>query len=435
MSRITPVHTVSLHVVTRRSFLKTATGLAATAPGVAPWLNAQRATARGPLLAYVGTYSSPPVDTPPGKVDLPPGNGRGIHLFHVDRATGALSPAGIFPHSTSPSALAFNAAGSRLYSTNATDTWEGGTSGSISAYAVNRTDGQLTLLNTVSSGGMGPTYVSVHPSGQHVLVANYAGGSVVVLPILPDGRLGPASDIRKSVGRVGPKRAASAPPGSFAVSGHDFPHAHMIQADPSGRFVVSADLGLDQIHVWQFDARAGVLRPDEPAVVALPAGDGPRHFAFHPTGGWLYSLQEEGSTIVLFDFDAAQGRLTARQTWSSLPPGFAGSSFASEIMVSPDGRFVYAANRLHDGIAFFAVGPTGTLTFVGEEWTRGDYPRSFNFDPSGKFLYSCNQRGDAVTVFRVDVATGGLAFTGHYTPVGNPSVIVFLDLGAGQKRP
>lgn len=417
--------------MSRRAFLKTTVSFAAAASGAAPWLSAAAPAARGPLMAYVGTYSSPPVDTPPGKVDLPPGNGRGIHLFRVDRATGALSPAGVFPLGTSPNCLAFNSAGTRLYSTNATDLVANGTSGTISAFAVNRTDGQLTLLNTVSSGGVGPTYLSVHPAGKHVLVANYAGGTVAVFPLLPDGRLGPARDIRKNAGAVGPKRAASAPPGSFAVSGHDFPHPHMIEADAAGRFVVSADLGLDLIHVWKFDASSGALTPNEPAAVAFPPGDGPRHFAFHPKGGWLYSLQEEGSTITLFDYDAGRGRLTARQTLSSLPPGFAGSSFASEIRVSPDGRFVYAANRLHDAIAFFAVGRDGTLTFVGEEWTRGDYPRSFNFDPTGRFLYSCNQRADAVTVFRVDAATGGLAFTGHYAPVGNPSVIEFLDLAPG----
>jgi 6-phosphogluconolactonase (cycloisomerase 2 family) len=301
--------------------------------------------------------------------------------------------------------------------------------GSVSAFAIQRPDGQLTLLNTVSSGGAGPTHVSLHPSGRFVLVANYFGGSVAVLPILSDGSLGPASDIKQDAGMVGPKKATHAPPGSFAISGHDQPHAHMIEADPAGRFVVHADLGLDQILVWKFDDRAGVLTPNDPAAVALPAGDGPRHFAFHPNGRWFYSLQEEGSNIVLFDYDAGQGQLTLRQTLSSLPPGFAGSSFASELKVSPDGRFVYAANRLHDGIAFFAVGATGALTFAGEEWTRGDYPRSFNFDPSGAFLYACNQRGDAITTFRIDRKSGGLAFTGQYTPVGNPSTIVFLDLG------
>ena len=134
---------------------------------------------------------------------------------------------------------------------------------------------------------------------------------------------------------------------------------------------------------------------------------------------------------MLFDYDAEKGRLVARQTISSLPPGFSGSNFCSEIMVSQDGKFVYAGNRLHDGIACFAIGENGTLTFVAEEWTRGDYPRSFNFDPTGNFLYSCNQRADNITTFRIDRKTGGLSFTGQYTPVGNPSIIVFLDLGKG----
>ena len=131
---------------------------------------------------------------------------------------------------------------------------------------------------------------------------------------------------------------------------------------------------------------------------------------------------------MLFDYDAARGRLAPRQTISTLPPQFSGSNFCSGILVSADGRFVYAGNRLHDSIAIFSVGVDGALTYTGEEWTRSDYPRSFNFDPSGRFLYSCNQRADNVTVFRVDQKTGGLTFIGQYTPVGNPSHIVFLDL-------
>jgi 6-phosphogluconolactonase (cycloisomerase 2 family) len=263
------------------------------------------------------------------------------------------------------------------------------------------------------------------------MVANYFGGSVAVFPILPDGKLGPASDVKKDAGTVGPRKATNAPVGSFAISGHDMPHAHMIAADTSGRFVFSVDLGLDQIFIWKFDERTGVLSPNEPASISFPPGDGPRHFAFHPTGRWFYSLQEEASTIVHFDYDPALGRFTERKTISSLPPGFAGSSFSSEILVSADGRFVYAGNRLHDGIACFAIGETGELKFVGEEWTRGDYPRSFNFDPTGNFLYSCNQRADALTTFRVDKKSGALAFTDQYTPVGNPSCIVFLDLAKG----
>src|SRR5207249_9411211 len=166
-------------------------------------------------------------------------------------------------------------------------------------------DGQLSLLNTVPSGGAGPTYVSIHPSAKFVLVANYFGGSVAVLPILSDGRLGAATDVKQDAGVVGPKKATNAPPGSFAFSGHDRTHAHMIQADPSGRFVLHADLGLDRILVWKFDDQKGTLTANHPAAVALPPGDGPRHFHFHPSGRWLYSVQEEGSTVALFDYDPA----------------------------------------------------------------------------------------------------------------------------------
>ncbi len=379
-------------------------------------------------MAYVGTFSSPLRDTLPTQVDLPPGNGRGIHLFRVDRAGGALTPAGIVEMGTSPSCLALNAAGTRLYSANETDRVGDDKQGSVSAFAVNRSDGSLKLLNTVRSGGAGPTYVSVHPAGRHLLVANYFGGSVSVLPIQTDGRLGEATDVKVDAGPVGPTRAAHAPPGSFAFSGHDRTHAHMIQADPSGRFVLHVDLGLDRIYVWKFDDQRGTLAPNDPPSVALPPGDGPRHFHFHPNGRWFYSIQEEGSTLALFDYDGASGRLSPRQTVSTLPPGFAGSNFCSEVLVSADGRFVYAGNRLHDSIGIFAVGSDGALTFVGEEWTRGNYPRSFAFDPSGRFLYCCNQRGDTVAVFRVDGGSGALTFSGHYQPVGNPSMIVFLDL-------
>jgi 6-phosphogluconolactonase (cycloisomerase 2 family) len=366
----------------------------------------------------------------PTQVDLPPGNGRGVHLFQVDRSTGAMTATGLYELGNSPDYLVVDAAASRLYSTNETDRIGEASEGTVSAYAINRADGQLTLLNTVPSGGAGPTYASIHPSRKFLLVANYFGGSVSVLPILADGRLGSATDVKRDTGALGPKKATNAPPGSFAFSGHDRTHAHMIQADRAGRFVLHVDLGLDQIFIWKFDQATGLLTPNDPSTVSFPPGDGPRHFYFHPNGRWFYSLQEEASTIVLFDYDGANGRLTNRQTISSLPPRFAGSNFCSEIMVSSDGAFVYVGNRLHDSIGIFSVGKTGQLTFVADEWARGNYPRSFNFDPTGRFLYCCNQRGDNVAVFRVNRRTGRLTFTDHYTPVGNPSSIAFVDLAA-----
>jgi 6-phosphogluconolactonase (cycloisomerase 2 family) len=380
-----------------------------------------RAFAQTTHLAYVGTYSNPA--GPEGSK----GRGKGIYLFEMDPASGALKLRELFPNDSNPSWLALDRSRTRLYSANETSDYRGAKSGSVSAYAVEPGTGRLRLLNTESSQGAGPCHLSLHPSGRHVLVANYHGGTFAVLPILPEGGLGAATDVVVEQGTLGPLQAASGPPGSFAISGHDRTHGHMIQSDPAGDFVIGADLGLDRLVIWKFDAVRGKLVPNEPPFAALPPGDGPRHFAFHLNGRWFYCLQEEASTLAVFDYDGRAGRLTNKQTVSSLPAGFGGTDFTSEVMVSNDGRFVYAANRLHDSIAWFAIGSDGKVKLAGEEWTRGDYPRSFNFDPAGAFLYSCNQRADAIACFRVNRETGALAFTGQYTPVGTPAMIVFLS--------
>lgn len=413
--------------LSRRSFLAASASLAVGGPQLARASEATVGNDR-PLMAYVGTFSSPLQDVLPTQVDLPPGNGRGIHLFEVNRESGAFTPAGLVEMGNSPSCLASNAEGTFLYSANETDRVGAENHGTVSAFSVDAATGQLTLLNTVSAGGAGPTYVKLHPSEKFLLVANYFGGSIAVLPVLENGKLGDAVDVQAPTGPIGPTTSKNAPPGSFAFSGHDRTHAHMIEADPSGRFVLHVDLGLDRIFVWKFDGATGKLSPHEPPFVALPPGDGPRHFHFHPNGRWLYSIQEEGSTLVLFDYDAEAGQLIARQTISTLPPGYAGSNFCSEILVSGDGRFVYAGNRLHDSVGIFSIGADGTLSYLGEEWTRGNYPRSFSFDPTGRFFYVLNQRADHVTAFAVDKKSGMLRFTGNYTPVGNPSMLLFIDL-------
>ncbi|MFM7866957.1 MAG: lactonase family protein [Planctomycetaceae bacterium] len=411
------------NTATRREFLA-ATVVAAGAAGVPGVVRSEK-----PLFAYVGTFSSPLKDVLPTQVDLPPGNGRGIHIFRVDRQTGGLTAAGTFDLGTSPSCLAVNAAADRLYSANETDRVGETKEGTVSAFSIDAATGALTLLNTVRSGGAGPTYVALHPTGRYLLTANYFGGSISVLPVLADGRLGEAVDVKQDEGSVGPTKATSVQPGSFAFSGHDRTHAHQILSDAAGRFVLHVDLGQDRIYVWKFDVASGKLSPADQPWVQLPAGDGPRHVHFHPNGRWLYSIQEEGSTIVLFDYDSGSGALTARQTVPSLPAGYAGSNFCSEILVSADGRFVYGGNRLHDSIGIFATASDGRLTQVGNEWTRGNYPRSFTFDPAGGFLYCCNQRADNVTIFRVNRVSGQLEFTGRYVPVGNPSIVVFCEPG------
>jgi 6-phosphogluconolactonase (cycloisomerase 2 family) len=345
----------------------------------------------------------------------------------MDPASGTLVERAVFENANNPAWLALNPARTRLYSGNETNHFEGAASGSISAYTIDRTSGQLTLINTVSSEGAGPAHISVHPAGKHVFAANYAGGTVAVLPLDKNGALQKASDVKRGDGRVGGAKATDGPPGSFANSGHESPHAHMIAADPSGQFVLASDLGRDRIFVWKFDAERGRLLDHDPPHIELPSGDGPRHFAFHPNGHWFYSLQEEASTVAVFAYDAAKGQFTHKQTLSTLPEGFVGTNFTSEIVVAADGRFVYAANRLHDSIAWFAVGNDGHLTWRGEAWTRGDYPRSFTIDPSGGYLFSCNQRSDAIATFRRDPSSGSLEFTGRYMPIGTPACVAFLD--------
>ena len=376
------------------------------------------ASAHPPRLAYAATYSSPA--GPEGNK----GRGQGIYLFAMDQETGALEQRAVIPNSANPSWLAIGRSGAFLYSANETATFEGRNSGSVSAYRIDPSRGGLTLINTVSSEAAGPCHLSVHPGGKYVLVANYSGGTVAVLPVGTNGGLLGITCAIKDEGPIGPERATSAPPGSFAITGHEAAHAHMIQADPSGRYVLASDLGLDLITVWKFDAEHGKLV--EPAHFPLPPGDGPRHFTFHPNGRWLYSLQEEASTLAVWGFDSSNGKLSAKQSLSSLPKSFAGTNFTSEVAVSPGGKFLYAANRLHNSISFFSIGGDGRLTYVGEEWTRGDYPRSFTIDPTGRFLYCSNQRSDAITTFRLDRESGALEFTGRYTPIGTPAMLAFL---------
>jgi 6-phosphogluconolactonase len=404
--------------VSRRELLKQSIAFAMFHSALRP-LRASAAGGRtGKILAYVGTYST--------AVDGGGSNGKGIYLFEMDIATGELSLIKLAAEARNASWLALDPSGRHLYALNEVADFDGN-SGSVSAFTVDRTNGNLQPLNVVSSEGAGPAHLSVDASGKYVFVANYAGGTLAVLPILPTGALGPATDVHQDTGFLGPKIPTSAPAGGFSFSGHDKPHAHMIHADPGNRFVLQTDLGQDRIYVYRLDPAAGKLSPvPDSSFVALPPGDGPRHFTFHRNGRWLYSLQEEGSTVVFFHFDPATGSLRAQQTISTLPAAFKGTNFTSEILLSPDGRFLYAANRLHDSIAIFSLNGQGRLHYVGETSTRGDYPRYIQCDPTGGFLFACNQRSDSIASFRADRKTGMLTFTGRYTSIGSPACIIFL---------
>jgi 6-phosphogluconolactonase len=400
----------------RRHFLGGTAALAVAQAAPAILRAESRSSAERKVRAYVGSYTTP-VDGA--------GNGDGIYLSEVDSSTGELSNRRLVAKTPSPSWLALHPSRKFLYSVNEIDSYEG-KSGSVTAFAIDSASGDLRALNTVSSQGATPAHMSLDANGKFAFVANYGGGSFAVLPIRDDGFLGDAVDVHRDTGSLGSIHATNAPPGSFAISGHDAPHAHMIAPDPANRFVHVADLGQDRIYSYNFDSDTGKLTAASAQPFAeLPTGDGPRHFVFHPNGRRLYSIQEESSTITSFDYDPATGALKSRQTISTLPPGFAGTNFPSEIVMSHDGRFVYGANRLHDSIAVFAIGADGKLSRVGETPTMGDYPRHCNIDPAGRFFYSCNQHSDCITCFRIHPETGALAFTGRYTAVGSPAFILF----------
>ena len=408
------------YATTRRSVL---TGLAAlgasrTAPARAAPLRPtpSRPTPSGSVFAYVGSYTD---------ASKPAGNGQGITLLRLDTTSGSLTPLKVFPLA-SPSWLTIDPQRRFLYAISEIDSFGPDKTGAVTAFGLDRGSGELRQMNTVSSRGRGATYGSVHPSGKFVFVANYGAGNVAVLPVGADGALDQAVDVQQDQGAPGAGRAAEGPPGNFSISDHDGPHAHMIAADPTGRFVIVNDLGLDRTFVFRFDAASGKLAASDPAFIpAASAGAGPRHFAFHPNGQVFYNLYEEASQLAVYDWNPRTAAATLKQKVTTVP-GYAGTNFTSEILVTPDGRFVYVGNRLHNTIGIFAVAADGRVRWIGEEWTRGDYTRNIALDPTGTFITACNHRSDQVTVFRVDRATGRLRFTNQYVAIGSPSMLTFL---------
>lgn len=358
--------------------------------------------------AWVGTYNP---------------NGEGVYRFQVDAKTGALSGKTLVSTLPNAAQLAASRDGQTLYAACEEE------EGIIVALRVGR-DGGLKALNQVSSGGGGPVYLSLTPDERYLLVANYISGSVAVLPVKEDGSLGEASDIHTDSGPAGAARPEAAVEGSFAASGHSRAHAHMIEADPSGKYVFTTDLGLDRIYQYRFDDAAGKLTPNDPPFIAASSkGAGPRHFVFTPDGSGLWLINEESSTLTHYSFDAAKGTLTEGETVSVLPEGYRGTSYASGLALSLDGKQLYVANRLRNSIAHFSVAADGTLAHRDDIWTRGDYPRTLTLDNHGQYLYVMNQRSDNITRFSVTPHDGSLTFIEDYTPVGSPSQLVFT---AGQ---
>ncbi len=374
------------------------------------------ATAAQAARAYIGTYTVDP------NAPQPSGKGEGIYLVHVDDATGAPSGLKLVAKGVSPSWLTMSKDHRFLYAVNEIASYGPNKSGSITAYAVDGASGALKQLNMVDSGGSIPCFVSVHPSGKFLLVANYTGGSYSVTRIKPDGSLGETTDIVKPSGPMGVYQAADRPTGMF---GDKTPHGsrgHMILPDPSGQYVVGADAGRDQIFVWKLDTNTGKLQ--QVSVTKTAPGVAPRHFAFSPDGKTLYQQGEQNSRLMVYGF--ADGKLTPKgASISTLPAGFQGGNTTSELRIDKAGKYLYGANRNHDSIATMAVLGDGSVKLIGNTHTEGSIPRSLTLDPTGKFLYSLNQAGDNLTTFRLD-ANGVPKFTGKFLGIGSPAVMEFL---------
>lgn len=332
-----------------------------------------------------------------------------------DMQTGRLGEAVHVGHAARAGFATIHPDGRHIYSTGANTEIDGVKTGAVHAFRITEPDGTLTRINTRSSGGLGACHVSVDPTGKNVLVANYFGGSCSVLPIRPDGSLAPASCTQKHTGSsIHPERQTAA-------------HTHSINCDPAGRFAIVADLGMDKIMVYRFDASSGTLTPNDPPFVAIEPGGGPRHFTFHPSGKFAYADLELGNKVVAFQYDADKGTLKEIQTIPTLPAGFTGESTTSEILTTPDGRFLYVGNRGHDSLAVFSINPaSGKLTALGHESTRGKIPRNFNMDPTGTYLLVANLESENVVVFRINRETGRLEFTGSEIKVPEPFCIRFL---------
>jgi 6-phosphogluconolactonase len=368
-------------------------------------------------LAYIGTFTPDPVDS----VSADASHGEGIYLVNIDDTTGAPSNPRLVAKTVSPTWITLSANGKFLYSVSSVSNYGPSKSGSVSAYAVDPTSGALKLLNTVSSEGAGPAYVSVNSGGKFVQVADYGGGAFAIIRINADGSLGEATDVVRPAGPLSQATASDTQPGQFLGSDHRGSHGHMINNDASGRFVVGDDAGRDQIFVWKLNQNTGKLL--EVSVTHALPGSAPRHFVFSPDGKTLYQLQEQDSRLQIYDFD--DGKLTARgASISALPDGYQGSNTGSELLIDAAGAHLYSANRTQDSIATFTVG-AGSVTPAANTHTEADNPRSLTLDPTGTFLYSLNRGGNNVTAFRIG-AGGVPKFTGKILALGTPAVMVFL---------
>jgi 6-phosphogluconolactonase len=354
-------------------------------------------------LLYVGTY------TEGGRRD-------GIHLIRIDRRSGKLRRVASVDAGPNPSFLAIHPNGRVLYAVNEIEKYNGKASGAVGAFAIAADTGALSRRDQQPSEGGAPCFVSVDRTGQVVLVANYVGGSVALLPIQADGSLAPAMQVVQHTGR-GPNTERQAAP-----------HAHCIVADLSNRFVLAADLGADRVFVYRLDVEGKSLRHVEGGDAVMRSGAGPRHIAFHPTLPLVFVANELDSTVATLRFNAVRGTLSPLDTRSTVPTGWKGTNYPADIHLAPSGRTLYVSNRGHNSLAVFSVAEsTGAIALDQVVSTDGDWPRNFSLDPTGRWLLVANQRSDSIVVFGRDQESGRLTPTRQRIAVPSPVCVRFRE--------
>jgi len=363
------------------------------------------AAGKGDVLVYVGTYTGAKT------------NSQGIYAFRMHERAGqpaAFTPLGLAAETASSSFVTVDRARGLLFAVNEVNDYQGKPTGSVSAFSIDRATGRLTLINQQPSMGRSPCHLTLDRTGRHLLVANYSSGTVAVLPVGTDGRLGEPKVVQHSGSSVNKQR-------------QEAPHAHCTNFDPAFQYFFACDLGIDQVKVYRLDDATGTLAAHTPPFAAVKAGSGPRHMVFRPDGRYAYVLNELTSTVTAFAYDAHKGVLTEGQTLSTLPAGYTGQNSGAEIAVHPSGRFVYSSNRGHNSIAIFRVDQaSGALTFVRTQETGGRTPRNFALDPSGRLLLAANQDSGTITTFAIDEANGELKSTGMTVEVPSPVCVTFL---------
>lgn len=332
--------------------------------------------------------------------------GEGITVYHVDQDAGRLEQVQLLRDLVNPSFIALNQTGTHLYAVH-------GDMSDISAFRVEKTTGQLAFINRQSTGGKNPVHLALDPSGHYVVVSNHLGSSLAVLPIRADGSLGELEQLVTLDGPIGPHRVEQ-----------KLSKPHFNPFDPSGRFVVVPDKGLDRSFSFRFSG--GRLEPAAQAFAVAREGAGPRHIAFAPRLGMAYVVNELDSTVTACTYSASSGAMVPKQILSTLPDTFTGNSRAAGIQVDADEHFVYASNRGHDSIAVFRIDPaTGLLAFAGADPSQGRTPRFFTLTPNGRFLFALNEDSDNIVAFEVDRDSGRLQATGFQVQSGSPVCMVF----------